>query len=142
MNGVLIKPLSLGALENELMRYFDSSPIELGEEYSFDAFANLIQDNPKKIIVILEEIERVHLEILNQLRSDGNKNSIDEAQFQSLVHKVKGGAQLLQASQFINICIQLEASGPLLERNNRFIQLLEEQNQIIETYKERYRRKP
>jgi two-component system sensor histidine kinase EvgS len=141
MNGVLIKPLSLGALENELMRYFDSSNISIGtgEEYSFNAFTNLIKDDPKKIILILEEIEKVHLEILNQLRADGNRPAIDEAQFRSLVHKVKGGAQLLEASQFINACIKLEASGPLLERHDRFIQLLEEQNQVIKAYKNRYR---
>jgi two-component system sensor histidine kinase EvgS len=36
MNGVLIKPLSLGALENELMRYFETSQNKprKNEEYS------------------------------------------------------------------------------------------------------------
>jgi two-component system sensor histidine kinase EvgS len=141
MNGVLIKPLSLGALENELLRYFDSSnpSICAGENYSFNAFANLIKNDPKQMIVILEEIEKVHQAILRELASDTNKTEIDEAQFQSLVHKVKGGAQLLEASQFINACKNLEASGPLLGRIERFIQILEEQNQIIETHKKRYR---
>jgi two-component system sensor histidine kinase EvgS len=140
MNGVLIKPLSLGALENELMRYFESSDISIAirEEYSFDAFANLIKDDPKQIIVILDEIERVHEEILGQLRANSNQISIDEMQFQSFVHKIKGGAQLLEATQFINACLELETSGPLLERIQEFIQLLEEQNQIIQTYKKRY----
>jgi two-component system sensor histidine kinase EvgS len=137
MNGVLIKPLSLGALENELMRYFGSSKASacVGEEYSFDAFSNLIKDDPHQIVVILEEIEKVHLEILGQLLSDTNRASIDEAQFQSLVHKIKGGAQLLNASQFTDACKALEVKGPLTERIEQFIALLEEQNQIIETYK-------
>lgn len=141
MNGVLIKPLSLGALENELLRYFDSSnpSICVGEEYSFDAFANLIKDDPKQIIVILEEVEKVHQAILSELASHTNKTEIDEMQFQSLVHKVKGGAQLLEAPQFISACKNLEASGPLLGRIERFVQILEEQNQTIETYKKRYR---
>jgi two-component system sensor histidine kinase EvgS len=91
------------------------------------------------MIAILEEIEKVHQAILRELASDTNKTEIDEAQFQSLVHKVKGGAQLLEASQFINACKNLEASGPLLGRIERFIQILEEQNQIIETHKKRYR---
>lgn len=140
MNGVLIKPLSLGALENELIRYFDSTDLSIAirEEYSFDTFANLIKDDPKQIVVILGEIERVHQEILSQLHSDNNQILIDETQFQSLVHKVKGGAQLLEATQFINSCLRLEAKGPLLERIEQFIQLLEEQNQVITTYKERY----
>jgi two-component system sensor histidine kinase EvgS len=142
MNGVLIKPLSLGALENELMRYFESSKdsIFANEAYSFDAFSNLIKDDPHQIIVILEEIEKVHLDTLMQLRMDGNQTSIDETQFQSLVHKVKGGAQLLQAAGFIHACESLEADGLLSGRIGRFIALLEEQNQIIETHRKRYQR--
>lgn len=142
MNGVLIKPLSLGALENELMRYFESSQHSIctDEPYSFDAFSNLIKNDPHQIIVILEEIEKVHLETLIQLRSDNNQNLTNEAHFQSLVHKVKGGSQLLQASAFIDACESLEVEGPLLERIKRFIALLEEQNQTIEAYKKRYQR--
>jgi two-component system sensor histidine kinase EvgS len=142
MNGVLIKPLSLGALENELMRYFETSQkkFHIDEEYSFDAFSNLIKDDPLKIIVILEEIEKVHLETLGQLHSDGIASSIDETQFQSLIHKVKGGAQLLQATGFIHACESLEIDGSLLDRIERFTILLKQQNQTIENYKEKYRR--
>jgi two-component system sensor histidine kinase EvgS len=140
MNGVLIKPLSLGALENELLRYFEASqdPTAPHEVYSFDAFSNLIKDEPRQIILILEEIKKVHLDSLVQLGSDNNPAPIDEAHFQCLVHKVKGGAQLLQATEFIHACESLEATGPLLDRIRRFISLLEEQNQTIETYKKRY----
>ena len=140
MNGVLIKPLSLSALENELMRYFESGkePIFTNDAYSFDAFSSLIKNDPHQIVVILEEIEKVHLETLGQLSSDGNQAAMDEAQFQSLVHKVKGGAQLLQATEFIYACESLEFEGSLSGRIERFITLLEEQNQIIETYRKRY----
>jgi two-component system sensor histidine kinase EvgS len=139
MNGVLIKPLSLGALENELMRYFESGKTSIYADgvYSFDAFSNLIKDDPHQIIVILEEIEKVHLETLMQLRMDSNQAPIDEAQFQRLVHKVKGGAQLLQAAEFIYVCESLEVDGLLSERIGRFITLLEEQNQIIESYRKK-----
>ncbi|CAM3651020.1 response regulator [Polynucleobacter arcticus] len=141
MNSVLIKPLSIGALENELMRYFESSQnlANTDEAYSFDIFSNLIQDDPHQIIVILEEIEKVHLEILSEISSITNMNLIDEAHFQSFVHKVKGGAQLLKASAFIKACNNLSDSGPLQERIEVFIKILEEQNQIIETYKNQYR---
>jgi two-component system sensor histidine kinase EvgS len=140
MNGVLIKPLSLSALENELMRYFESSKdaVHPDEVYSFDAFSNLIKNDPNQIIVILEEIEKVHLQTLDQLRSDSTHAPINEMQFQSLVHKVKGGAQLLQASPFILACQRLEVKGLLSERIERFITLLEEQNQVIQTYKKSY----
>lgn len=141
MNGVLIKPLSLGALENELLRYFEVSevPICTDETYSFDVFAKLIKSDPHQIIVILEEIEKVHVDILIQLRSISDQTPIDETLFQSLVHKVKGGAQLLQATQFTHGCKELEANGPLSERIERFIALLEKQNENIESYKKRYR---
>jgi two-component system sensor histidine kinase EvgS len=89
--------------------------------------------------VILGEIEKVHLESLIQLRSDDSQALTNEAHFQSLVHKVKGGAQLLQATQFIHTCQELEQEGPLIERIADFIKLLEEQNGIIETYQKRYR---
>ena len=140
MNGVLIKPLSLGALENELLRYFETSqePAAPNEVYSFDAFSNLIKDDPLQIIVILEEIEKVHLDALDQLASDNSQTPIDEKQFQGLVHKVKGGAQLLQATEFILACESLEFDGPLSERLEQFTNLLKEQNQTIKTYKKKY----
>jgi two-component system sensor histidine kinase EvgS len=141
MNGVLIKPLSLGALENELMRYFESSQgsVSTSEPYSFDAFSNLIKNDSHQIIVILEEIEKVHLDALNQLQSDDNQAPMDEVHFQSLVHKVKGGAQLLEATEFTHACESLEVDGALTERIERLIALLEEQNQTIEVYKKKYR---
>jgi two-component system sensor histidine kinase EvgS len=140
MNGVLIKPLSLGALENELMRYFESSQgsASTSEPYSFDAFSNLIKNDSRQIIVILEEIEKVHLDTLNQLKSDANQVPMDEVYFQSLVHKVKGGAQLLQATHFIHACESLEVDGELTERIGQFITLIEEQNQTIAICKKKY----
>ncbi|BDX22218.1 hypothetical protein TUM22923_15390 [Polynucleobacter sp. TUM22923] len=144
MNSILIKPLSLGALENELLRYFDSSTsTEITEEpYSFEIFSNLIGDDPQKIVIVLEEIQKVHDEVLTKLQSAQEGYLIDKADFLSWVHKVKGGAQLLQASPFIDACIRLEASEPqndlLAKRIPEFITLLEEQNRIIQSYKVRY----
>lgn len=136
MNSVLIKPLSLMTLENELSRYFKSiDTIPLEEEYSFEAFGNLLQNNPRQIILILEEIGRVQDEILEML----NRDLPDETSFKSMVHKVKGGAQLLQAKSFIANCQQLEKDGPLVGRITSFKKLLEEQNKILESYKARYR---
>jgi two-component system sensor histidine kinase EvgS len=122
------------------MRYFDSSQesTSADEPYSFDVFSNLIKNDSLQILVILEEIEKVHLDILNQLQSDGNQTLIDDIYFQSLVHKVKGGAQLLQATEFIHACESLEVDGALTGRIERFITLLEEQNQTIEAYKKKY----
>lgn len=138
MNGVLIKPLSLMTLENELSRYFTSvtaPPSESAEEYSFEAFANLLRNDPKQILILLEEIERVHDEVLGKL-ANGAPN---EAEFKSMVHLIKGGAQLLQAKTFIEKCQALEKDSPLTPRIQAFKQLLEEQNGILHTYQSRYR---
>ncbi|CAM3781725.1 response regulator [Polynucleobacter antarcticus] len=144
MNGILIKPLSLSALENELMRYFDSThnnALDAGP-YSFDAFSNLIQEDPKQVIIILEEIQKVQNEVLAILTPHPKNSPVQESDFQSLVHKVKGGAQLLQAVQFIDACIALENNDlpgySMPERIEQFIDLIKEQNGIMEMYKQKY----
>ena len=141
MNGVLIKPLSLLTLENELSRYFQVAnstetmvPTNHQDEYSFDAFKNLLKNSPDYILVILEEIKKVHDETLLTLRNE----AIDEANFKSMVHKVRGGAQLLSAKQFIQACEALEQEGFSDLQIYTFIQLLEEQNQIISRYQNHY----
>ena len=138
MNGVLIKPLSLMTLENELSRYFKSLAVphsESKEEYSFEAFATLLRNDPKQILILLEEIERVHNEALSKL----DTKTPCEAEFKSMVHLIKGGAQLLQAKTFVEQCQLLEKDGPLHQRVPAFRQLLEEQNGILRSYQSRYR---
>jgi two-component system sensor histidine kinase EvgS len=136
MNGVLIKPLSILTLENELSRYFtveDENEIK-EEEYSFDVFANLLRQNPKQIIVILDEIKRVHDDSLEILKTE----AVDEATFMGILHKIKGGAQLLSAKYFIESCESLEKAGAISDRVSLCIDLLEAQNRIIERYKAQY----
>ena len=141
MNSVLIKPLSLMMLENELIRHFSVQEVVEGDvldspdgEYSFDVFANLLKQNPDHILVILNEFKKVHDEALEILRG----NQCDEAIFTGLVHKVKGGAHLLQAKSFIQACAGLEQKGNLHLRIEEFTQLLMQQNQIIAGYQSKY----
>lgn len=141
MNGVLIKPLSLMTLENELSRYFqinestDNEEANMAhEEYSFEAFENLLRKSPEYILVILEEIKKVHEEALEAIKD----NKCDEEDLNSLVHKVKGGAQLLSAKSFVQACEALEQEGNLNTRISAFTHLLQEQNQIILRYQLRY----
>ena len=137
MNGVLIKPLNLMTLENELTRYFTSQEIiddrdvvDMPGEYSFELFSNLLKKNPGHILIILEEIKKVHIETLAIIAT----KNIDEATLASMIHKIKGGAQLLSAQHFVQCCDSLAIAGPLPDRVSAFIRLLEEQNQIIECY--------
>ena len=134
MNGVLIKPLSLGALENELTRHFAAQE----SEYSFDIFANLLNDNPTHILLILDEIKKVHDDSLIELTELTQNQRLTQEQFRSIVHKIKGGAQLLNAKSFIEQCQILENKGPLPEKVERLIALLEQQNHLIERYRDDY----
>ncbi len=141
MNGVLIKPLSLMTLENELSRYFQAEESTETtthtrdlEEYSFDAFGSLLRNSPEYILVILEEIKKVHDETLFALRNE----VVDEDAFRSIVHKVKGGAQLLNAKNFTRECEALEQGKNSDTQITAFIQLLENQNQIIRRYQSRH----
>lgn len=136
MNGVLIKPISLLGLENELARYFPICPLpqdDTEDSYSFDSFSNLIAKNPKQIFVILDEIKKVHDDVLFQLTYP----SIDQQQLASLIHKVKGGTLLLQATRFIKSCESLEKEGDFLKQLHAFKVLLLEQNQQIKRYQEK-----
>jgi two-component system sensor histidine kinase EvgS len=132
MNGVLIKPLSILGLENELARYFGLSNHNTEEEYSFEAFASLIANDPRQILLILDEIKKVHDEALSRLRGP----SISQDELASLIHKVKGGALLLKASRFIHDCESIERQSHFLEQLNTFKSLLLKQNQLIQQYQE------
>jgi two-component system sensor histidine kinase EvgS len=141
MNGVLIKPLSLMTLENELSRYFTSqngaqetqAPTQ-SDEYSFHVFANLLKESPAHIVVILDEIRKVHDEVLEALKNE----SIDKDKLASMIHKIKGGAQLLNAKKFINSCEYLEKMTSLPDQITSLVALLDEQNQIIARYQAEY----
>ena len=128
-------------IENELSRYFKaieanekSMFITTQEEYSFDAFQNLLRQSPEYILIILEEIKKVHDEALLTLKNE----AVDKVSFKSMVHKVKGGAQILSAARFIQACNTLQREGNLNEQVTALIQLLEEQNQIISRYQAQY----
>ena len=140
MNGVLIKPLSLSALEYELLRHFSqrANPIEQ-EAYSLDHFSSLMNRNQSQAWAILEEIRKVHIEIIDQLSKADISIAIDENVFKSMVHKVKGGANLLNAKAFSESCTLLEKSGPLQDRISQFKALLINQNNLMERCKEKYK---
>jgi two-component system sensor histidine kinase EvgS len=82
----------------------------------------------------LDEIRRVHDDILAILKVE----SVDEGILASLIHKIKGGAQLLSAQRFITCCEALETTGSIADRVSALIQLLEDQNQMIERCRAKY----
>ncbi len=132
MNSVLIKPLSLMSLENELLRYFRVEAIDAksGDEFTFAAFPHFLQKHPEEINNLLREIKKVHDEVLLAL----NTELIEPPSLNSYIHKVKGGAQLLGSKRFIAACESLEKDGDQREKLIAFRQLLLEQNQLIISY--------
>jgi two-component system sensor histidine kinase EvgS len=164
MNGVLIKPLSLQTLENELQRHFIASDIETEQikipsdelliepartlakatelettEYSFDIFSNLLKTDPKQIQQILTEILKVHYEVLQELTDSDHQHLRDEKQFKALLHKVKGGAQLINAQSFLKACQELERDGDVAEKIKLLIDLLQQENRKIGRYRQQFR---
>jgi len=144
MNNVLIKPLSLKTLEKELKQYFYFSEYseELNNIYSFDQFGSLIKNDPSKILLILEEIKKVHDDSLSALRCISEDAPLSSKDFDRLLHKIKGGALLLSADQFVAACVELEEGNSLETRISRLIDLLEEQNFIIERYQNKFALNP
>ena len=144
MNNVLIKPLSLKTLEKELKQYFYFSEYseELNNIYSFDQFGSLIKNDPSKILLILEEIKKVHDDSLGTLRCISEDAPLSSKDFDRMLHKIKGGALLLSADQFVADCVELEEGNSLETRISRLIDLLEEQNFIIERYQNKFALNP
>ncbi|MBT8566027.1 response regulator [Polynucleobacter paneuropaeus] len=141
MNSVLIKPISLKTLEKELKQYFyfsEECSDNLIDSYSFDAFGSLVKNDPSKIILILEEIKKVHDESLETLLCASESDRLSKKNFDQLLHKIKGGALLLNAGQFIADCVELEAEAPLEIKISCLIDLLQEQNLLIERYKNKF----
>ena len=58
--------------------------------------------------------------------------------YMTLIHKIKGGAQLLNAKKFINSCEYLEKMASLPDQITSLVALLDEQNQIIARYQAVY----
>lgn len=135
MNGVLIKPLSLQTLDNEISRHFicdaiepQSKPPKYLGEYLGGTFAQMLQKKPEYLLAILKEIKKVHDETLLILKSE----EVSEESFAALVHKIKGGAQILEFKDFIQSISALENESNLPHKVSAFIQLLETENQLIE----------
>ena len=136
MNAVLIKPLNLAILENELVRYFTvASGGESHEEEDLIAFpqlGKLSQDQHQIGRLILHEIMEVHHQSIAEL----NRNALSESDFESMVHRIKGGALLMNGVHFASRLDELAANQrlPLQERIPQLKNLLFKQNTVIDAF--------
>jgi two-component system sensor histidine kinase EvgS len=76
----------------------------------------------------------VHDEVLDILK----REPINQDMLNSLIHKVKGGAQLLGSHRFVRCCEDLEQEDSHTQKISSFQSLLAEQNEQIIRYQKRY----
>lgn len=136
MNAVLIKPLNLATLENELARYFTvvtgGDCPEEEDVIAFPQLGKLSQDQHQIGRLILHEIMEVHHQSIAEL----NQQALSESDFASMVHRIKGGALLMNGVHFATRLddLALDQRLPLQERMLRLKLLLFKQNSVIDAF--------
>ena len=134
MNAVLIKPISIMTLENQLAHYFQvgSSPNiqKLKPIKSFFPLGLKSGYHSPTELLILAEVLKVHQECLLFLE----KKSLDPKELAHFLHKIKGGALLINDAEFTASCIQLEHELQLgvPDVSHQLQLLLQRENNLIE----------
>lgn len=135
MNAVLIKPLNLATLENELARYFTMVEVEFDAEEDIIAFPQLgkaSSDQNQIGRLILHEIMEVHHEAIAELST----GTISQSDLGKLIHKIKGGALLMNGLRFANRLDALAANrtDSTPKRAALLKELLLKQNSVIDAF--------
>lgn len=138
MNSVLIKPLNLASLENELSRYFKFVGVDVeinskpNDIICFPHLSNLGHDQNQIARLILQEIMEVHHQCISEL----DRCEHTEHDFTSMVHKIKGGALLMNGIHFAARLDLLagDLGKPMQERIAILKELLFKQNATIDAY--------
>ena len=135
MNAVLIKPLNLATLENELARHFIIVEVELDTEEDTIAFPQLGKggsDQNQIGRLILHEIMEVHHQAIAELST----GTTSQSELDSLIHKIKGGALLMNGLRFANRLDSLAANrtDSTAKRAALLKELLLKQNSVIDAF--------
>jgi two-component system sensor histidine kinase EvgS len=135
MNAVLIKPLNLATLENELARHFTIEEVDCDTEEDTIAFPQLGKSSSDQNQIgrlILHEIMEVHHQAIAQLST----GAISQSDLGSLIHRIKGGALLMNGLRFANRLDSLAANraDPTPKRAALLKELLLKQNSVIDAF--------
>ena len=135
MNAVLIKPLNLATLENELARYFTMVEVDFDADEDIIAFPQLgkgSSDQNQIGRLILHEIMEVHHQAIAELST----GVISQSDLGSLIHRIKGGALLMNGLRFANRLDSLAANrtDSTPKRAALLKELLLKQNSVIDTF--------
>jgi two-component system sensor histidine kinase EvgS len=135
MNAVLIKPLNLATLENELARYFTMVEVDFDADEDIIAFPQLgkgSSDQNQIGRLILHEIMEVHHQAIAELST----GVISQSDLGSLIHRIKGGALLMNGLRFANRLDSLAANraDSTPKRAAILKELLLKQNSVIDAF--------
>jgi len=135
MNAVLIKPLNLATLENELARHFTIVEVDCDTEEDTIAFPQLgkgSSDQNQIGRLILHEIMEVHHQAIAELSA----GVISQSDLGSLIHRIKGGALLMNGLRFASRLDSLAANrtDSTPKRAVLLKELLLKQNSVIDAF--------
>jgi two-component system sensor histidine kinase EvgS len=135
MNAVLIKPLNLATLENELARYFTMVEVDFDAEEDIIAFPQLgkgSSDQNQIGRLILHEIMEVHHQAIAELST----GTLSQSDLGGLIHRIKGGALLMNGLRFANRLDSLAANrtDSTPKRASLLKELLLKQNSVIDAF--------
>ena len=135
MNAVLIKPLNLATLENELARYFTMVEVDFDADEDIIAFPQLgkgSSDQNQIGRLILHEIMEVHHQAIAELST----GVVSQSDLGSLIHRIKGGALLMNGLRFANRLDSLAANraDSTPKRAALLKELLLKQNSVIDAF--------
>jgi two-component system sensor histidine kinase EvgS len=135
MNAVLIKPLNLATLENELARHFTIVEVDCDTEEDTIAFPQLgkgSSDQNQIGRLILHEIMEVHHQAIAELST----GTISLSDLGSLIHRIKGGALLMNGLRFASRLDSLAANrtDSTPKRAALLKELLLKQNSVIDAF--------
>jgi two-component system sensor histidine kinase EvgS len=135
MNAVLIKPLNLATLENELARYFTMVEVDFDADEDIIAFPQLgkgSSDQNQIGRLILHEIMEVHHQAIAELST----GTLSQSDLGSLIHRIKGGALLMNGLRFANRLDSLAANrtDSTPKRAALLKELLLKQNSVIDAF--------
>jgi two-component system sensor histidine kinase EvgS len=135
MNAVLIKPISIHTLENQLAAYFQSEKNIVAQQLKqIKTFFPLgVKDghhSPTELL-ILAEVLKVQHDCLYRL----DKETVGHTELVHYLHKIKGGALLINEPTFVEACAQLEHELQLgsPDISQKLQLLLQQKNRLIES---------
>lgn len=106
INELLIKPVKLIELHSVIGKYFKTNNLKTG--FDFSKLKEFCGEDVEIQMQILHSILSIQKQSTNLLT---DSNFITHSQdIKSLAHKIRGGAQLIQAKQLIDTCCKIENS--------------------------------